>query len=278
MVAENLVFEGKKYVLSRVAARLTKYSNDYVGELCRAGKVKARQIGKLWYIEKESLLEYKSQNGKQGFGAQKIINARKETPYESPFVSGEEKSELIPPIEKKVGPSQKLSHLGLQPSPFAENNLKIKNKKLKIEDLQNLKSRLTSKISSIAVSKIATLALAFLISTTGYLAMSGMIQLPSLEGTRDFQQISLAEISKNINETALSLSSVPDALQNIFSTAGNKMSAVGKSIGNFFIGDIMPPPTVFVRQEESNEFKKKIIRPDKKNNHEYIRNTAQVQG
>src|SRR3989344_308211 len=121
MVAENLVFEGKKYILSRVAARLTKYSNDYIGELCRSGKIKARQIGKLWYIEKDSLLEYKSQNGKQGFGAQKIINARKETPYESPFVSSKEKSALIPPIENKISPYSKISHFRLHPSPFAAN-------------------------------------------------------------------------------------------------------------------------------------------------------------
>ena len=85
MIAEDIILEGKKYILGRVAARLTKYSNDYIGELCRSAKVKAKQIGKLWYIDEDSLLEYKSLNGKQGFGAQKIIDARKEAYHKPPF-------------------------------------------------------------------------------------------------------------------------------------------------------------------------------------------------
>ncbi|MDP3958466.1 MAG: hypothetical protein Q8Q36_03330, partial [bacterium] len=83
MVAEELSFGSKKFILSRQAARLVKYSNDYIGELCRSGKVEARQIGRLWYVEESSLLAHKRENGKQGFGANKHREKRalyKETP------------------------------------------------------------------------------------------------------------------------------------------------------------------------------------------------------
>ncbi|MEK7581981.1 MAG: helix-turn-helix domain-containing protein, partial [Patescibacteria group bacterium] len=255
MVAEDLVFEGKKYVLSRVAARLTKYSNDYIGELCRSGKIKARQVGKLWYIEKDSLLEYKSQNGKQGFGAQKIINARKNIPYESPFVSKTEKSPLIPPVEDKIIPSQRFSRFRLHPSPLTTYNLGLTSQNFA---KQNLGGQAIKKLKPI-VSKVATFALALFISTTGYMMANGMIQLPSLGGARNFQQMSPAKISGSASGTALSLSLIPDSFQDVFNIAGEKISKTGKAIGNFFIGDIMSPPTVFVRQEESAEFKKKVV-------------------
>src|SRR3989344_8231453 len=250
MVAENLVFEGKKYILSRVAARLTKYSNDYIGELCRSGKIKARQIGKLWYIEKDSLLEYKSQNGKQGFGAQKIINARKETPYESPFVSSKEKLALIPPIENKIPPYySKISHFRLHPSPFVSNDeqpvsdySKIKIHPPKFLHDKNFGGRETFPIP-VAVSKIATLVLALLISVTGHMFTSDTMELP---------KISRADIYKSTDQVTLSLATFSYDFKNIIHN-------IGKIIADFILGDLLPPPTVFVKQEVGDEFKIKII-------------------
>lgn len=54
-------FDGKDYVSSSRAAKLTGYNPDYVGQLARAGKVLSRQIGKRWYIEREGLLAHKKE-------------------------------------------------------------------------------------------------------------------------------------------------------------------------------------------------------------------------
>jgi len=58
-VMEELVFDSKKFISSKRAAELTGYAKDYVGQLCRMGKVVARQVGRAWYIEEESILRHK---------------------------------------------------------------------------------------------------------------------------------------------------------------------------------------------------------------------------
>ena len=59
MVSE-LFFDNKKYITVKDAARLTAYSKDYVGQLCRHNKVDSRRVGHTWYVGEESLLAYKS--------------------------------------------------------------------------------------------------------------------------------------------------------------------------------------------------------------------------
>ena len=47
------------YVASREAARLCNYTTDYIGQLCRGGHINATRVGRMWYVDKESLLSYK---------------------------------------------------------------------------------------------------------------------------------------------------------------------------------------------------------------------------
>ncbi len=56
----DLFFENKKYIPAKDASRLTGYSKDYIGQLCRGGKVLSKKIGATWYVGEESLLEYKN--------------------------------------------------------------------------------------------------------------------------------------------------------------------------------------------------------------------------
>lgn len=51
--------DGRTYISSRRAAEMFKYSNDYVGQLCRAGKVPARMIARTWYVDQLAFLEHK---------------------------------------------------------------------------------------------------------------------------------------------------------------------------------------------------------------------------
>jgi hypothetical protein len=61
---EELNFEGKKFISSKRAGILTGYTNDYIGQLCRAGKVNAKTVGRGWYVEEVSILKHKNENQK----------------------------------------------------------------------------------------------------------------------------------------------------------------------------------------------------------------------
>ncbi|MDC1205225.1 helix-turn-helix domain-containing protein [Candidatus Pacebacteria bacterium] len=48
-------FEGEDYLKTTEASRLVGYSPDYVTKLAREQKINARQVGRYWYIEPDSL-------------------------------------------------------------------------------------------------------------------------------------------------------------------------------------------------------------------------------
>lgn len=54
-------FDGKEYVSSKRASEITRYTQDYVGQLARGGKIKSRQVGGRWYVSKDDLMEHKRQ-------------------------------------------------------------------------------------------------------------------------------------------------------------------------------------------------------------------------
>jgi len=55
-----LVIDGKNYVKAGVIARDLGYTADYVGQLCRQGKVDAKLFGRSWYVDKDSIGGHKS--------------------------------------------------------------------------------------------------------------------------------------------------------------------------------------------------------------------------
>ena len=56
---ETLVLDGKSYVKASKAAKELGYATDYVGQLCRGGKVDAHLIGRTWYVNQEELSTHK---------------------------------------------------------------------------------------------------------------------------------------------------------------------------------------------------------------------------
>ncbi len=56
---EEIVFDGKKYISSKLAAKLTGYAKDYVGQLCRESRVTARLVGRSWYVLEDSIKEHR---------------------------------------------------------------------------------------------------------------------------------------------------------------------------------------------------------------------------
>ena len=56
---DEITLEGKTYVSSKRAAQITGYAKDYVGQLCREGRVLARLVGRNWYVLESSIREHR---------------------------------------------------------------------------------------------------------------------------------------------------------------------------------------------------------------------------
>lgn len=59
MIMEVLVLDGKNYVKASKAADSLGYASDYVGQLCRSGKVDAHLIGRTWYVNQDELTTHR---------------------------------------------------------------------------------------------------------------------------------------------------------------------------------------------------------------------------
>lgn len=60
-MSDHVIIQGQKYISSRRASESTGYTQDYIGQLARAGTISAKRLGGLWYVILESLTEYKTQ-------------------------------------------------------------------------------------------------------------------------------------------------------------------------------------------------------------------------
>jgi hypothetical protein len=56
---EKISFGNREYVKASQAAKRFKYTQDYVGQLCRGKKVDARLVGRVWYVNLESITQYR---------------------------------------------------------------------------------------------------------------------------------------------------------------------------------------------------------------------------
>jgi hypothetical protein len=56
---DELTLDDKKYISSKQAAKITGYAKDYVGQLCREGRVQARLVGRSWYVLESSIKDHR---------------------------------------------------------------------------------------------------------------------------------------------------------------------------------------------------------------------------
>lgn|GEM_PF-928275 len=56
---QKISFGGKEYVRATEVAKKFRYTADYVGQLCRSGKVESRLVGRNWFVVMESVTEYR---------------------------------------------------------------------------------------------------------------------------------------------------------------------------------------------------------------------------
>jgi hypothetical protein len=56
---DEILIEEKKYVSSKQAAKATGYAKDYIGQLCREGRVPARLVGRSWYVLESAIQDHR---------------------------------------------------------------------------------------------------------------------------------------------------------------------------------------------------------------------------
>ena len=56
-----VLLDGKEFASSSRIAKLTGYSQDYVGQLARSGKILSKQVGNRWYVERAGILDHKKE-------------------------------------------------------------------------------------------------------------------------------------------------------------------------------------------------------------------------
>ena len=71
---EVISIDGIEYEKVTSVAKRFKYTTDYIGQLCRAGKVEAKLIGRTWYVHAPSLKNHKSVRYQKSSADDKIID------------------------------------------------------------------------------------------------------------------------------------------------------------------------------------------------------------
>lgn len=56
---DEILIDEKKYVSSKRAAKVTGYAKDYIGQLCREGRVPARLVGRSWYVLETAIHDHR---------------------------------------------------------------------------------------------------------------------------------------------------------------------------------------------------------------------------
>jgi len=56
---DSIILQDKKYISAKRAAVIFGYTSDYVGQMCREGKLECTMVGRSWFVNEESVLGHK---------------------------------------------------------------------------------------------------------------------------------------------------------------------------------------------------------------------------
>ena len=73
---ETISHDGTVFTKATVLAKKYRYTTDYIGQLCRAGKVESKLIGRAWFVSEEALLKHKTDRYSVTRLPEIIINSR----------------------------------------------------------------------------------------------------------------------------------------------------------------------------------------------------------
>ena len=116
---DSLEFDGQVYVSTKRAAEITGYAKDYVGQLCREGRVTARLVGRSWYVSESSIKEHR-------FGIQEVAE---EIKVEEDVVEEPKEQQVIEDVveEKEIQTAQYVTE-EVTPLPSLEDEKKLRKK------------------------------------------------------------------------------------------------------------------------------------------------------
>lgn len=62
--SETIIIDGKEFVPASMAAEVSSYSRDYIGQLCRSRGLDCRRVHNAWFISHDDLMEHTLRAGK----------------------------------------------------------------------------------------------------------------------------------------------------------------------------------------------------------------------
>lgn len=98
---DEILIEDKKYVSSKQAAKITGYAKDYIGQLCREGRVPARLVGRSWYVLEAAIQDHRFGNAMAVESVESIIKAPEPHPtWDAPRYEAISSAEVLPSINR----------------------------------------------------------------------------------------------------------------------------------------------------------------------------------
>ncbi len=76
---DDILIDEKKYVSSKQAAKITGYAKDYIGQLCREGRVPARLVGRSWYVLETAIQDHRFGDGAHRAEEKEVLKAAPKT-------------------------------------------------------------------------------------------------------------------------------------------------------------------------------------------------------
>ncbi len=99
---DEIVIGEKKYISSKQAAKATGYAKDYIGQLCREGRVPARLVGRSWYVLESAIQDHRfgDPNNDEFVEPEKVVTTAETTiqsTWETPRYESS-KTEILPSV------------------------------------------------------------------------------------------------------------------------------------------------------------------------------------
>jgi hypothetical protein len=93
-MSDHILFDGVKYISATDAASSSGFTRDYVGKLCRIGKVRAKRVGKNWYVDQASLQSFLISQKYARSQRQELLSKERTIEYQSATASSAAKKEI----------------------------------------------------------------------------------------------------------------------------------------------------------------------------------------
>jgi len=145
---DELVIDNLVYIPSKKAAAITGYAKDYIGQLCREGRIEAKLVGRSWYVLESSIKEHRFGRGEavmpletakiDPITASRDVEVHQEVPEPAPVIEEVapvwESPVYVPEPVEEILPSRLTTSLENTYTP--ENTEKIEATS-QIEEVQN---------------------------------------------------------------------------------------------------------------------------------------------